>query len=127
MLDIFTRDGLIAFLYTLPALLISLSIHEYAHAWTAYKLGDVTQKIRGRLSLDPFKHIDPFGFLCIALFGVGWGKPVMIDDRNFKNRAKGTMLTALAGPISNLLLAILLTVILNPIFILSSGLPPLSG
>ncbi len=113
MLDIFTRDGLIAFLYTLPALLISLSIHEYAHAWTAYKLGDVTQKIRGRLSLDPFKHIDPFGFLCIALFGVGWGKPVMIDDRNFKNRAKGTMLTALAGPISNLLLAILLTVILK--------------
>ena len=120
MLDIFTRDGLIAFLYTLPALLISLSIHEYAHAWTAYKLGDVTQKIRGRLSLDPFKHIDPFGFLCIALFGVGWGKPVMIDDRNFKNRAKGTMLTALAGPISNLLLAILLTVILKVLIMIGA-------
>lgn len=113
MLDIFTRDGLIAFLYTLPALLISLSIHEFAHAWMAYKQGDVTQKIRGRLSLDPFRHIDPMGFLCIALFGVGWGRPVMVDDRNFKNRAKGTMLTALAGPISNLLLALCLTVVLK--------------
>lgn len=113
MLDIFTRDGLIAFLYTLPALLISLSIHEFAHAWMAYKQGDITQKIRGRLSLDPFRHIDPMGFLCIALFGVGWGKPVMVDDRNFKNRAKGTMLTALAGPISNLLLALCLTVVLK--------------
>ena len=55
----------------------------------------------------------PFGFLCIALFGVGWGKPVMIDDRNFKNRAKGTMLTALAGPVSNLLLALLFTIVLK--------------
>ena len=113
MLNIFTKEGLIAFLYTLPALLISLSIHEYAHAWMAYKQGDITQKIRGRLSLDPFKHIDPMGFLCIALFGVGWGKPVMIDDRNFKNRAKGTMLTALAGPVSNLLLALLFTIVLK--------------
>lgn len=113
LLNIFTKDGLIAFLYTLPALLISLSIHEYAHAWIAYKQGDVSQKIRGRLSLDPFKHIDIMGFLCIALFGVGWGKPVVIDDRNFKNRAKGTMLTALAGPVSNLLLALLLTIVLK--------------
>ena len=113
MLDIFSRDGLIQFLYTLPALLISLSIHEYAHAWVAYKLGDINQKLRGRLTLDPFKHIDPFGFICIALFGVGWGKPVVIDDRNFKDRAKGTMLTALAGPLANMLLAIFLTVVLK--------------
>lgn len=117
MLDIFTREGLIAFLYTLPALLISLSIHEFAHAWMAYKQGDITQKIRGRLTLDPFKHIDPFGFICIALFGVGWGKPVMIDDRNFKNKARGTMLTAFAGPASNLLLAIFLTLILKLLMI----------
>ncbi|MBO5476700.1 MAG: site-2 protease family protein [Clostridia bacterium] len=113
MLDILTKDGLIQFLYTLPALLLSLSVHEYAHAWVAYKLGDVSQKIRGRLTLDPTKHIDPIGFICIALLGVGWGKPVMVDDRNFKDRAKGTMLTSLAGPLSNLLLAILLTVILK--------------
>lgn len=110
-MDIFTREGLITLLYTLPALLISLSIHEYAHALMAYKLGDVNQKIRGRLTLDPFKHIDPMGFICMLLFRVGWGKPVMVDDRNFKNRARGTMLTALAGPLSNFVLALLLTII----------------
>lgn len=113
MFNIFSREGLISFLVMLPALLISLSIHEFAHAWVAYKLGDISQKIRGRLTLNPFNHIDLFGFISIMLLGVGWGKPVMIDDRNFKNRARGNMLTALAGPMSNLLLAILLTVLLK--------------
>jgi len=88
-------------------------VHEYAHAWMAYKLGDISQKIRGRLTMDPTKHIDPFGFICIALLGVGWGRPVMVDDRNFKDRAKGTMLTSLAGPVANILLALLLTLVLK--------------
>ncbi len=118
MFNIFTRDGLMSFLILLPALLISLSVHEYAHAWAAYKLGDTSQKLRGRLTLDPFKHIDLFGFISIALFGVGWGKPVMIDDRNFKNRAQGSMLTALAGPLSNLILSILLTIILKVLIVI---------
>jgi len=113
LLDVFTREGLIQFIYTLPALLLSLSVHEYAHAWMAYKLGDISQKIRGRLTMDPTKHIDPFGFICIALLGVGWGRPVMVDDRNFKDRAKGTMLTSLAGPVANILLALLLTLVLK--------------
>lgn len=113
MFNIFSQEGLISFLYTLPALLLSLSIHEYAHSYVAYKLGDKSQKALGRLTLDPFKHIDPIGFLCIALFGFGWGKPVIIDDRNFRNRAKGIMLVSLAGPVSNLLLAIVLTIILK--------------
>lgn len=113
MFNIFSQSGLISFLYTLPALLLSLSIHEFAHAYVAYKLGDKSQKALGRLTLDPLKHIDPIGFLCIALIGFGWGKPVLIDDRNFKNRAKGTMLVSLAGPASNLILAILLTIILK--------------
>ena len=101
MFDIFSKEGLISFFIMLPALLISLSIHEYAHAFVAYKLGDTSQKLRGRLTLNPFRHIDLFGFISIILLGVGWGKPVMIDDRNFKNRARGNMLTALAGPVSN--------------------------
>ncbi len=113
MFNIFSQSGLISFLYTLPALLLSLSIHEFAHAYVAYKLGDKSQKALGRLTLDPLKHIDPIGFLCIALIGFGWGKPVLIDDRNFKNRAKGTMLVSLAGPASNLILAILFTIILK--------------
>lgn len=113
MFDIFSREGLITFLYTLPALVLSLSIHEYAHAWVAYKLGDISQKIRGRLTLNPLAHIDPIGFIAIVLVGVGWGKPVTVDDRNFKDSRKGMMLTALAGPASNLLLAILVTIILK--------------
>lgn len=117
MFNIFSTEGLRSFLIILPALLISLSIHEYAHAWVAYKLGDITQKIRGRLTLNPFNHIDLFGFISIILIGVGWGKPVMIDDRSFKNRALGNMLTALAGPMSNLLLAILLTILLKVLIV----------
>lgn len=113
MFDIFSREGLITFLYTLPALVLSLSIHEYAHAWVAYKLGDISQKIRGRLTLNPLAHIDPIGFIAIVLVGVGWGKPVTVDDRNFKDSRKGMMLTSLAGPASNLLLAILVTIILK--------------
>jgi len=108
MFDIFTKDGFISFLYFLPALLISLSIHEFAHAYVAYKLGDKSQKALGRLTLDPFAHIDWTGFLAIALIGIGWGKPVMVDDRNFKNRQRDNMLVALAGPMSNLILAIVI-------------------
>lgn len=113
MFDIFTREGLIQFLYFLPALLLSLSMHEFGHAITAYKLGDESQKARGRLTLSPFAHIDWFGFISIALIGVGWGKPVIIDDRNFKKRGKGNMLVALAGPMFNLALAIVVTIILK--------------
>ena len=116
MFDIFSREGLIAFLYTLPALVLSLSIHEYAHAWVAYKLGDISQKIRGRLTLNPLAHIDPIGFIAIMLIGVGWGKPVTVDDRNFKDSRKGMMLTALAGPISNLILAIVVTILLKVLY-----------
>lgn len=113
MFDIFSKEGLITFLYTLPALVLSLSIHEYAHAWVAYKLGDISQKIRGRLTLNPLAHIDPMGFIAIMLIGVGWGKPVQVDDRNFKDSKKGMMLTALAGPMSNILMAIFITIILK--------------
>lgn len=117
MFDIFTRQGLIQFLYFLPALLLSLSIHEFGHAIVAYKLGDKSQKALGRLSLSPFVHIDWMGFLSIALIGMGWGKPVMVDDRNFKNKSKGNMFVALAGPMFNIILAILLTIILKVLLV----------
>lgn len=117
LFNIFTRDGLIQFLYMLPALLISLSIHEYAHAYTAYKLGDKSQKYLGRLTLDPFAHIDWFGFISIALIGIGWGKPVIVDDSKFKNKSRDNMLVSFAGPFSNLLLAILITIIIKILMI----------
>ncbi len=117
MFDIFTREGFISFLYFLPALLISLSIHEFAHAYVAYKLGDKSQKALGRLTLDPFAHIDWTGFLAIALIGIGWGKPVMVDDRNFKKKQKDSMLVSLAGPLSNIVLAIVITIIFKIIMV----------
>lgn len=100
-------------LYYLPALLIALSVHEAAHAYTAYKLGDKSQKAMGRLSLSPLAHIDPIGFIFMLVFKFGWGKPVVMDDRNFKDRRKGVMLVALAGPMSNILLAFVFTIILK--------------
>ena len=113
MFNIFSKEGLALFLFTLPALFLSLSIHEFAHAYTAYKLGDMSQKYRGRLTLDPFKHIDIVGFLCIMLCGFGWGKPVQIVDTNFKNRAKGNAIVAFAGPFSNILLAIFFAIVIK--------------
>ena len=127
MFNIFSKEGLISLLYTLPALLFCLSVHEFVHAYTAYKLGDRTQKTMGRLTLNPFSHIDIAGFICIALFGFGWGKPVMIDDRNFKNKAAGNALTAFAGPFSNIIMAILFTIILKILLITGVILPTMNS
>ena len=85
------------------AALIALTIHEYAHGYVAYKLGDGTAKALGRLSLNPMKHLDPFGALCMIFFHFGWAKPVPINARNFKDPKKGFALTALAGPAINLI------------------------
>lgn len=100
-------------LYFLPALLIALSVHEFAHAYVAYKLGDRSQKALGRLTISPLAHIDPIGFIFMLVFKFGWGKPVMVDDRNFTHRRKAMMWVSLAGPMSNVILAIVFTVILK--------------
>lgn len=84
------------------AALVALTIHEYAHGYVAYRLGDYTAKSMGRLSLNPIKHLDPFGVLCMIFFHFGWAKPVPIDPRNFKNPRRGFAITALAGPLTNL-------------------------
>jgi Zn-dependent protease len=86
--------------------IISISFHEYAHAWASFKLGDPTAKLLGRLTPNPFKHIDPIGFLLIFLIGFWWGKPVPIDARYYKNPLRDELLVALAGPASNILMAI---------------------
>lgn len=86
------------------AALIALTVHEFAHGYVAYKLGDDTAKSYGRLSLNPVKHLDPFGALCMILFHFGWAKPVPIDPRNFKNPRKGFAITALAGPLTNIII-----------------------
>jgi Zn-dependent protease len=92
---------------------VILPVHEYAHAWAASKLGDRTALQRGRLSFDPMRHLDPMGALCLVLFGFGWAKPVPVNPWYFKNRKTGMALTALAGPVSNLLMAFLGALLYN--------------
>ena len=94
-----------------PGILIASTVHEYAHGYTAYQLGDATAKAEGRLTLNPLKHIDPIGALSMLLFRFGWSKPVPINEYNFKKRELYTALTALAGPVSNFILAALAGII----------------
>ena len=88
-----------------PAILLAISVHEFGHAYTAYKLGDPTPKYQGRLSLNPLAHLDPLGTIMLLLFRVGWARPVMINSHYFKNKKQGTLLVSLAGPVANLITA----------------------
>ena len=89
----------------LIALTIAFCMHEFSHAFVAYKMGDPTSKALGRLTLNPLKHIDGVGMLCLLLFGFGWAKPVEINPLHFKNYRKGMVLTSIAGVTANLILA----------------------
>ena len=101
-----TSQGIYYLIRALVAL-VAIPFHEAGHALAAWLLGDDTAKREGRLSLNPFKHFDLLGTLCMVFAGVGWAKPVSTDPRNFKNPKWGMALTALAGPVANLLLAYL--------------------
>lgn len=94
-----------AMIYVLPVILIAISFHEFAHGYTSYKLGDPTPKLDGRLTLNPFKHLDLAGTLCLLFFHMGWAKPIRINTAYYKNKKKGTILVSLAGPCMNFLLA----------------------
>ena len=100
-------------LLMLPAILLSLSVHEAAHGLVAYKLGDPTARNLGRLTLNPMKHIHPIGFISMLLVGVGWANPVPINTRYFKNPKRDMAISAAAGPLSNLCLAFVFTVLLK--------------
>ena len=89
----------------------AITVHEFSHGFVAYKLGDPTAKYSGRLTLNPVAHFDPLGALCMLLCGFGWAKPVPINPMYFRDRKTGSALTALAGPVSNLLLTFLSTVL----------------
>lgn len=102
------REYLLELLYVIPAVLIVLTIHEFGHAYVAYKMGDTTAKSEGRLSLNPLRHIDPIGLLSLVIFRFGWGKPVPVDFTALKSLKKGMVFVSLAGPLSNFLLALVL-------------------
>ncbi len=97
---------IVQLILTIPVVLFSLSFHEASHAYIAYRLGDETAKNMGRLTLNPIKHLDPIGAIAMLLFGIGWAKPVPIMTRNFRHPKRGMILSAAAGPISNLILSI---------------------
>lgn len=115
MLDFLNRIPII--ILGLPMVLLSLSVHEASHAYAAYKLGDPTAKNLGRLTINPIKHINPFGFICMILFHIGWANPVPINPRNFKDSKKGMAISSAAGPLSNLCLAIISVLLLRLVFI----------
>ncbi|MGN0961766.1 MAG: site-2 protease family protein [Christensenellales bacterium] len=98
-------DFLIFAIAYLLVIILSLSLHEFAHAYVAYKNGDETPKFQGRITLNPLKHIDPLGILCCALFGFGWARPVEINPSNFRNIKRGVGWTSVAGVLMNLILA----------------------
>ncbi len=99
--------GLLDLLLSAVAALLCITLHELSHGFVAYRLGDPTAKNAGRLTLNPIKHIDPVGLLMMLVAKVGWAKPVPVDMRYFKRPKQGMALTALAGPVSNFLIAFL--------------------
>lgn len=112
MLDLLFSNPLAFFIF-LAGLLLSISFHEFAHCFITDKLGDPTPRVQDRLTLDPRKHLDPIGTLAIILTGFGWGRPAPYDPYNLKNPVRDTALIAAAGPLSNLLIATLLSVLLR--------------
>lgn len=97
----------------LPGIILGLTVHEYAHTLVALRLGDDTAKQAGRLTLNPLKHIDPIGFIFLLVAGFGWAKPVLIDVSKLRHPRRDDILISLAGPLSNLLLAVLIALVLK--------------
>lgn len=98
-------------IYTIPAVLIAIVLHEWAHGYISYRLGDPSPKAEGRLSLNPLKHLDPIGTLCLLFFHFGWAKPVQVNPNYYKDRKMGMMWTALAGPIMNFIISFIAIII----------------
>lgn len=112
----------ILFLARLFVVFCTLPVHEYAHAFVADKLGDKTARLSGRLTLNPMAHIDILGAIMILFVGFGYAKPVPVNQRNFKNPKKGMALTALAGPFSNILMAVVFMFFSNVLSLFGSSL-----
>ncbi len=105
----------------IPALLIAITVHEYAHARVAYAYGDPTAKLQGRLSLNPFKHLDPLGTLMLLVAGIGWARPVPINPYRFRSHRGGLLAVSLAGPVSNFITAF--ATLLALVLLMRTGLP----
>ncbi len=114
LLSNFSLETVQYYLLLILILCISLSFHEVAHGWVAYRLGDDTAALQGRLTLNPLRHLDPIGSLAFLFVGIGWAKPVPINPRRFDRKytiKQGLMLTSIAGPAANILLALAATIL----------------
>ena len=115
LVSLLSNEGaLLTLLLSIPGVLIAITFHEYAHAFAADRLGDDTPRRQGRLSLNPFSHLDPIGSLMLIFAGFGWGKPVEINPRNFNrtmSMEKAQALVSFAGPLMNFILTIVFTII----------------
>ncbi len=101
------QSYIMGLILSIPGLVLALSLHEFAHGYAAYKMGDNTAKYQGRLTLNPLDHLDPIGTICLFLFRFGWAKPVPINPYNFRNRRLGVIVVSLAGPFMNFFVALL--------------------
>ncbi|MCL2341865.1 MAG: site-2 protease family protein [Firmicutes bacterium] len=123
-------NGILSVVLLAPAVLIALTFHEFAHGYVAYKLGDETPKLQGRLNLNPIKHLDPIGTIFLVVAGIGWGKPAQIDPRNFNSKysiSKAEAIVAAAGPLMNFIIAFLFTILSFIIIKYTSLIQSLSG
>ena len=114
MLNLTDTNFILSLLYSLPAMLIAITFHEFAHAWTADKLGDETPRMQGRLTLNPVAHLDPVGSVLLVFAGFGWGKPVEVNPRNYSTKmsmSKADAIVSFAGPAMNFILAIVFMII----------------
>lgn len=119
--DLTAEEAVIHFLITIGVFMISLTIHEFAHAYAAHKMGDDTAKLAGRMTLNPFKHLNFSGFIFFMLLGVGWAKPVPINPLNFKKYKTGTRWVSVSGVLANFLLG-LISAIISAILFATVGL-----
>lgn len=102
-----------AFLLSFSAIILAITVHEFAHAWTADRLGDPTPRLQGRVTLNPLAHLDLLGTIAMLLTRFGWGKPVMFDPYNLENPRRDAAIIAVAGPVSNLILAVTTALLLR--------------
>jgi len=121
LLKLLTNDPLAFALLTIP-LLFSVILHEVAHGWVAYRMGDPTAKWSGRLTLNPLKHLDPIGTLMLFLAGFGWAKPVPVNFNNLSDKRKGLIFVSSAGIVTNILLAFFTLLFIRPFSTFSSGI-----
>lgn len=116
-------EFIIKILLLAPPILLALTLHEVAHGYVAYRLGDPTAKQTGRLTLNPLKHLDPFGTIAFFLINIGWAKPVPVNGVYFSNPKKDMLWVALAGPVTNLVLALISALLAKVIFQITPAMP----